>query len=124
MGRERRKSRRVIADVAVDYRFNETSLFAYMTDISEVGVFVRCGNPYPAGTRLTLRFRLPAEAALLSLEGEVVWTQQAPADGQPGPADELQAPPNEQPGPHPGMGIRFVDVSEAVRRRLAALTKG
>ena len=107
MSRERRKSERLRVDLKVDYSCEDTSLFTFMTDISPVGVFIRSGNPYPVGTRLMLRFRLPGKKQPLIVEGEVTWTQMERS---------------EQPHrPHPGMGIRFVGLTEVAQQQLENL---
>ncbi len=62
-------------DLEIDYRANETFLFAYITDISAMGIFVQTNTPEPVGTRLNLCFRLPREMGgrYLELAGEVMW---------------------------------------------------
>ena len=61
-GRERRQWERVLVDLEVDYRSDDTFLFAYITDISAMGIFVRTVTPESPGTRLNLRFCPPSSA--------------------------------------------------------------
>jgi len=93
-GLERRGSPRVPVHIEVDYRASDTFLFAYITDISALGIFVRTDSPDAPGTHLFLRFTPPGGAEPLELEGEVIWINPyLPED-----------PRHKQPG----MGIRFI----------------
>ncbi|MBC7172577.1 MAG: hypothetical protein H5U40_09135, partial [Polyangiaceae bacterium] len=50
-GRDRRGYPRFsIADVPVDYSDGHTFLFAYVENISEMGIFIRSDDPLPVGT--------------------------------------------------------------------------
>jgi type IV pilus assembly protein PilZ len=108
-GRDRRQFERVLVDLEVDYRCEDTFLFAYITDISAMGIFVQTRSPEPPGTRLNLRFSVPSLAHAFELEGEVIWINPY----RPGDRDNL----------NPGMGIRFVDLTVADRERLTELVK-
>src|SRR5262249_18710525 len=101
-GADRRVHERVLVDIEIDYRADETFLFAYITDISAMGIFVRTNNPEPEGTRLNLCFRVPPELGghLIEVEGEVIWIN--------------PFRPNE-PARQPGMGIQFVDLTPSQR---------
>lgn len=109
LGRERRQFERVLVDLEVDYKCEDTFLFAYITDISAMGIFVRTNNPEPPGTRLNLRFSPPGTEAAFELEGVVVWVNPY----RPGDRENL----------NPGMGIQFVDLTPAQRERLTDLIK-
>ena len=52
---DRRAAPRVLVDLEVDYASEENYLFAYITDISETGIFVRTTTPEQPGTLLNLR---------------------------------------------------------------------
>src|SRR5215212_9291452 len=54
---DRRAAPRVLVDLEVDYASEDNYLFAYITDISETGIFVRTTTPEQPGTHLNLRFR-------------------------------------------------------------------
>jgi PilZ domain len=59
-GAERRRAQRLLVDLEVDYQCEDNYLFAYISDISSTGIFVRTTTPHPPGTRLNLRFAPPA----------------------------------------------------------------
>ncbi len=71
-GADRRIDERVPVNIEVDYRASDTFLFAYITDISAMGIFVHTETPAAHGTRLNLRFRV-AGGELMEIEGEVIW---------------------------------------------------
>lgn len=107
-GRDRRMHERVMVDWSVDYRASDTFLFAYISDISAMGIFVRTPRPEPAGTRLNLRFSPPGGQPL-ELEGQVIWIN----------------PPREDNdrSRQPGMGIQFVDLTSSQRHALIQLVR-
>ena len=106
---DRRRAPRVLVDLEVDYALEDNYLFAYITDISATGIFVRTTTPEQPGTHLNLRFQPDGVAAPLEVEGEVIWVNPF----RPGAPDNL----------HPGMGIRFVDLDDVVRERLLELVR-
>jgi type IV pilus assembly protein PilZ len=108
-GRERRQWERVLVDLEVDYGNEENYLFAYIRDISATGIFVRTNSPEPPGTRLNLRFTTPGRRDTFELEGEVIWINPY----RPGHSDNL----------HPGMGIRFIGLTDDDRERLVEFIK-
>jgi len=101
---ERRRAPRVLVDLEVDYASEENYLFAYITDISATGIFIRTTAPEQPGTHLNLRF-----AKTIEIEGEVIWVNPY----RPGAPDNL----------HPGMGIRFVGLDDEVRDQLLELIR-
>lgn len=107
-GIERRKFERVLVDLEVDYSHEDTYLFAYIRDISATGLFVRTNSPEEPGTRLNVRFT-PPDSQPLELEAEVIWVNRF----RPGRSDSI----------HPGMGIRFVDLTPDDRERLVELVR-
>src|SRR5690348_4609115 len=70
---ERRAAPRVLVDLEVDYALEDNYLFAYITDISETGIFVRTTSPEQPGTRLNLRFSPDNASPPIEIEGEVIW---------------------------------------------------
>lgn len=111
---ERRRAPRLLVDLEVDYASEDNYLFAYITDISDTGIFVKTITPEPAGTLLNLRFRCDLDGTgrgvhSIEAEGAVIWVNPF----RPGAPDNL----------HPGMGIRFIGLDDAVRRRLLVLVK-
>jgi uncharacterized protein (TIGR02266 family) len=106
---ERRRAPRVLVDLEVDYASEENYLFAYITDISTTGIFVRTTTPEDPGTHLNLRFRPDDQNDPFEVEGEVIWINPY----RPGAPDNL----------HPGMGIRFVGLDDELRERLLDLIR-
>jgi uncharacterized protein (TIGR02266 family) len=106
---DRRRAPRVFVDLEVDYASEENYLFAYITDISATGIFVRTTTPEQPGTLLNLRFAGGDARTGIECEGEVIWVNPY----RPGAPDNL----------HPGMGIRFVDIDDEMRDRLLELIR-
>jgi uncharacterized protein (TIGR02266 family) len=104
---DRRRAPRMLVDLEVDYASEDNYLFAYITDISATGIFVRTTTPEAPGTHLNLRFAADEARAWLEVEGEVIWVNPY----RPGAPDNL----------HPGMGIRFVAIDNDLRDRLLEL---
>lgn len=105
---DRRRAPRVLVDLEVDYASEDNYLFAYITDISATGIFVRTTTPEAPGTHLNLRFSSDPSGHL-EVEGEVIWVNPY----RPGTPDNL----------HPGMGIRFVSIDSELRDRLLELIR-
>jgi uncharacterized protein (TIGR02266 family) len=105
---ERRRAPRMLIDLEVDYASEENYLFAYITDISATGIFVRTTTPEQAGTHLNLRLAAD-DLERIEVEGEVIWVNPY----RPGTPDNL----------HPGMGIRFVSIDNELRDRLFELIR-
>jgi type IV pilus assembly protein PilZ len=105
---DRRQAPRVFVDLQVDYASEDNYLFAYITDISATGIFVRTTTPEQPGTLLNLRFGTDRRGDI-ECEGEVIWVNPY----RPGAPDNL----------HPGMGIRFVDLDPEIRDRLLDLIR-
>jgi type IV pilus assembly protein PilZ len=108
-GSDRRAAPRVLVDLQVDYASEDNYLFAYITDISETGIFVRTTTPEQPGTHLNLRFAPDDEGPQIEVEGLVIWVNPY----RPGAPDNL----------HPGMGIRFVELGDELRDRLLELVR-
>ena len=106
-GRERRQAPRILVNIEVDYGNKDHFLFAYIKDISATGIFVRTDTPEPPGARLNLRFTPTKGGRVLDLEGEVIWINPL----RPGTAENI----------NPGMGIRFVELSDDDRCDLQKL---
>ena len=105
-GRERREHRRVLVSMEVDYGCDNTFLFAYITDLSAMGIFIQTSAPHPPGTSLNLRFQ-PAGGPQLDVEGRVIWVN----------------PPRKHDSINPGMGVQFVDLTPAQREQIKALVR-
>jgi type IV pilus assembly protein PilZ len=112
-GAERREHERFETSIAVDYASGETFLFAYLQNISVMGIFIRTDHPAPIGTRLRLRFQVEQsepvdKAEPLTLDGEVTWINPLRVTG-----DNL----------NPGMGVRFIELSPDKREEVVGLVR-
>jgi type IV pilus assembly protein PilZ len=105
-GRERREHTRIAMCLEVDYRCDETFLFAYITDMSAMGIFIQTTSPQPAGTLLNLRFRTQ-DGARMDIDGRVIWVN------HPRGANSI----------NPGMGVQFVDLQPAQRDQIMSLVR-
>jgi type IV pilus assembly protein PilZ len=99
---DRRTFDRFEVEWAVDCVASDTFLFASITNISAMGIFVRTTQPLGKGTRLLLSFAAPG-ARSFKLEGTVAWINVVRPDGD---------------NPNPGMGIRFINLRPEDRERL------
>lgn len=97
----RRAEERFDVTWAVDCASDETFLYAYITNVSAMGLFVRTEAPLPVGTRVHLAFA-PHGHLAFDLIGEVAWIN----------------PVHAGDNPNPGMGIRFLDLGADDRERL------
>lgn len=104
---DRRNFDRVEVEWAVDCIASDTFLFASITNISAMGIFVRTTEPLERGTRLRLTFAPPGSESF-ELEGSVAWVNGLRADG-----DNL----------NPGMGIRFINLKPEERERLVEVIR-
>ncbi len=96
---ERRRHRRITFETEVSLHGDHNFFTGFSEDISEGGLFVATYDQKPLGTRIELTFGLPC-GHVVQCEGEVRWLR----------------PPSEDPdAPPPGMGIRFLDLSETDR---------
>lgn len=107
--RERRRAIRILLNIEVDYTSKDTFLFAYITDISTMGIFIHTNTPEVPGTMLNLKFTLPGEKKALDVEGEVIWVNTF----RPGDFTNL----------NPGMGVRFGELSDAHKRQIRTLIR-
>ena len=107
-GADRRVHTRVMVDLEVDYKSADNFLFAYITDISAMGIFIRTNAPEPPGTRLNLSFTPPG-GPQLNLEGRVMWVNPF----RPGSYDNI----------NPGRGVQFVDLTPQQREQIVNLVR-
>src|SRR6187401_883156 len=99
---ERRIFDRYDVEWAVDCVATDTFLYASITNISEMGIFVRTTDPLKLNTKLRLTFAPPG-AESFQLDGCVAWVNCVRENGD---------------NPNPGMGIRFVELQPDERERL------
>ena len=103
LGENRRSVERVEVTWSVDCATEETFLYASITNISELGIFVRTIEPLPVGTSVTLRFAPGEGCEPFVVRGTVQWVNHL---------DAVRETPN------PGMGLRFQDLAAEDRERL------
>ncbi len=107
-GADRRIDERIAVNLEVDCRASDTFLFAYITDISAMGIFVRTESPSPKGTFLNLKFRV-SSGDLMELSGEVIW---------------VNTPrPDDAEGRNPGMGVQFRNLTAAQREEVLRMVR-
>ncbi len=106
--RERRSADRFDVVWSVDCEADDTFLYASITNISELGIFVRTNQPLQVGTRLTLRFAAPPASEPFVLAGVVQWVNLLKVLGE---------------NLNPGMGISFVDLEDDERERIVDLVR-
>lgn len=108
-GKERRRAKRYDVKLHADVTADDAFLFAYVSNISEMGIFLASENPQPVGTVLKLRFK-PIEAVEdFEVEGEVVWVNPVRKD--------------VEENINPGMGVKFVNLDEERREKILNLIK-
>ncbi len=101
-GSERRSHDRVPVAWDVDCVAEDTFLYASITNISAMGIFVRTVEPLEVGTLVDLSFRPPGHEPF-RMRGQVAWVNRLRPDGD---------------NPNPGMGVRFIDLTPEARERL------
>jgi type IV pilus assembly protein PilZ len=101
--RDRRSGDRLDVLWSVDCETEDTFLYAAITNISEMGIFVRTTEPLAVGTQVTLRFAPPHEREPFALDGIVQW---------------VNAVRLLEDNINPGMGIRFSRLTLPDRERI------
>jgi type IV pilus assembly protein PilZ len=104
---ERRSHDRFDVEWAVDCIADDTFLYAAITNISAMGIFVKTTDPLTLGTRLMLTFEPPGYEPF-KLEAEVAWINPVRANGD---------------NPNPGMGVRFINLRPEDRERLVEVIR-
>lgn len=105
--KNRRQHERFDTSISVDYWSGDTFLFSYITNISEMGIFIATHDPLPVGTDLRLKFG-PETGPVLEIEGQVVWVNPIRFDG-----DNV----------NPGMGVRFKHLTPELRELMVELVR-
>ncbi len=104
--RDRRSFERFPTRIEVDFRSGDTFLYSYISNISEMGIFIHSTNPLPVGSPLELRFE--HDGLSFELEGTVTWINPLRAAG-----DDI----------NPGMGVAFRKLSLEDRDRVVRLVR-
>ena len=109
VGAERRRHKRYDVKLHADVTAEDAFLFAYVSNISEMGIFLASDDPKPVGTQLKLSFK-PIEAGkAFDVEGEVVWVN---------PVRERR-----DESLNPGMGVKFINIDDDRREKIIQLIK-
>ncbi len=106
-GDERRSHDRFEVEWSVDCVADDTFLYAAITNISAMGIFVKTTDPLATGMGVVLSFAPPGYEPF-KLEGEVAWINPVRPDGD---------------NPNPGMGIRFMNLRPDDRERLVEVVR-
>jgi len=105
---EKRSSERLEVSWAVDCETEDTFLFASITNISEMGIFVRTETPLAIGTYLKLRFTPRDAVDGFVMTGRVQWVNEVKPFH-----DNI----------NPGMGVMFLDLNLDQRERLVEVIR-
>jgi type IV pilus assembly protein PilZ len=105
---EKRSSGRIEVAWAVDCETDDTFLYASITNISDMGIFVRTETPLAVGTFLRLRFAPRDTGDEFMMMGRVQWVNPVKPDGE---------------NINPGMGIMFLGLGLEERERLVELIR-
>jgi uncharacterized protein (TIGR02266 family) len=70
----RRASPRIALGVPVSYRAGQTIAGAVTLDVGKGGIAIRTMNPFPPGTTIQVKFRLPGGQADIDAVGRVAWS--------------------------------------------------
>lgn len=99
----RRRNVRHPVSWVVDVRNGENFLYASISNVSELGLFVSTITPMPEGTELDLRFQPPGHEAF-EVRGVVRWVNTVSSGV-----------------PNPGIGVSLVGVDATTKERIKAL---
>ncbi len=91
-GSEKRIEPRAPIELKVEYRRLNTFFADYTKNISKGGTFIKTRKPLKIGTEFVFKLFVPSLDDPISLNGKVQW---------------IVNPGEEEPGEHPGMGIKF-----------------
>lgn len=96
--------------LSLTYKDKGTFIKAYTSNIGSRGLFIRTEKPLEQGENFSLKLQLPDLAEPLKIECQVVWRRK-------------QSESKKETGPT-GMGIKFIDMSEEVRRTIEQYIQG
>jgi type IV pilus assembly protein PilZ len=102
---DRRAAPRGPIRLRVDYERMNAFFADYTKNISKGGTFIKTARPLPVGTSFLFALSVPALCEAVQITGEVQWIREKSAEQEP------------------GMGIRFVFVSDEERQRFADLVQ-
>ena len=96
--------RSLITEIEVIDGYLNEKLKLFCHDISPGGIFLESDLLYEVGEVIWLSFSLPGVAMALRTRGRVVWVKKYPDENNP--------------EDRPGMGVQFLDLSEAEKAAL------
>ena len=99
----RRQSPRINKALSLSFKSKGGFIDAFSENLSADGIFIKTSKPLAKGERFFLKLMLPNDPESLTIDCEVCWSQTKPDD----PALR-----------HPGMGIKFIKISNADKKRL------
>ena len=102
-----RRADRLEHELPVAYRTVDGFITDWATNLSRGGMFINSRTPLPVGTTVRIILQLPGAPVPFELRGRVTRVQ------------EFDNPTNQVPG----MGVEFVDVTDELRDRIAALRR-
>lgn len=104
----RRREERHASELRVDWRCDDTFLYAYASNVSNLGIFIQTREPAAPGTLLDLVFEPDGQMPPFTVPGIVAWVNAYRENGD---------------NPNPGMGVRFTEMDLPTRERLLALIR-
>lgn len=105
----RREEPRVNRVFSLSFKDRKSLIRASSENISGLGIFIKTQKPLEVGTHFKLNLQLPGESKPLKIGCEVAWICL--------PTDNLANRPT-------GMGVKFIQISQADQDRLKAVIKG
>jgi len=98
---EKRDAPRTLIKIQINIESEGAYLYDYSWDMGEGGIFISTEKPLSVGETVKLKFILPEVLEEVEATGKVAWVN------PPGSVD-----------PPPGMGVKFVDLSEEMRNHI------
>lgn len=103
---DKRREPRIPIQLKVDVESpNNHYLFEYSTNLSQNGIFIQTMDPEQPGTLVNIQFSLP-DNHIIRTRGEVIWVNSV-----------------EEVEDEPGMGIKFIGISNDDRDSILAALK-
>jgi hypothetical protein len=96
---EKRKHPRILVNLPAIYHSFNLTVQAYISDLSQEGLFLTCPAVDREGTAAEIQLTIPGYSSPLKLQGRVVWCRRLP--------------------PHVGMGFSLSNLSRTDRLALA-----
>jgi uncharacterized protein (TIGR02266 family) len=92
-----RSESRIPTALSLVFKDRQNFVRAYTADVSTGGLFIKTENPLPPGHQFQLKLQVPGVSEALEIKCEVLWARKR----------ESSTP--EKP---PGMGVKFIEISE------------